>query len=87
MLQCTSLRLSVPERPRESVAKQEGVWGAREERKRSERRTEGPKGAEILRAYQELGGPGWMCRLGLESGDIYVFYSEVVFEGEQKTQA
>lgn len=48
-------------------SRREKVWG--EGRGRSERRTEGPRGAEILRALQELGGPGWLCRLGLESGD------------------
>lgn len=48
-----------------------GEQGRKEgERKgRSERRTEGPRGAEILQALQELGSPGWLYRLGLESGD------------------
>lgn len=61
---------------RESVARQEGVWGAREREKerargkeRGERRTGGPREAEILRALQELGSPGWLHRRGLESGD------------------
>lgn len=60
----------------------EGEGGGVEERERRERRTEGPRGSGI--SSTSGAGRPWLHRLGQESGDTWVFHSEVVFE-ELKT--
>lgn len=64
----------MPGRAKGVNRKQERVGGGgrergnerkKKEKKRREKRTEGPRGAEIPQVPQELSGPGWLSRLGV----------------------
>lgn len=87
MLQCTSLRLSMPERPGSQWQSRRECGEREREGARGKERGERTTGSRNSASTAGVGQPWLAAQVRAREWGHLGIYSEVVFEGELKTQA